>query len=201
MVKWLHDKNLSFNVSKSKELSLTKKWNGVYAPVGINYAKMEMVESPRLEDVNITGNLSWYNYIDAMIKNAYQCLCLCLLRRLNKFSMSPMADFYQNHPIGMHHSLLWQRFCQRLWDITESCGQSLCNQLPPHQLYLYLKLHWQSRQHNQGPLCSDAFSLFCTPVGQKVQKHEIIHHQIQDQLLSCCYQMLESNSHMLRMNL
>ncbi|XP_051881682.1 uncharacterized protein LOC127575722 [Pristis pectinata] len=71
-----------------------RKGGGIHAPVYINGAQVERVESVKLLGVNITNSLSWSNHVDAMAKKAHQRLYF--LRRIKKFGLSPLTltNFY-----------------------------------------------------------------------------------------------------------
>ena len=87
LVNWCGNNNLSLNVIKSKEIAINfKKRSGGHAPVYINGAKVEMVESFKFLGVQITNNLSWSLHADAIVKKAHQRLYF--LGRQRKFGMS-----------------------------------------------------------------------------------------------------------------
>ena len=85
---WCQDNNLSPNVSKTKELILDyRKQRAEHAPIDINGAVMERVESHKFLGVNITKELSWSIQTNTVMKKARQCLFP--LRRLKRFDMGP----------------------------------------------------------------------------------------------------------------
>ena len=78
------DNNLSFNVSKTKELIVDyRKWKAEQAPIHINGVVVEQVESFKLLSVHITKDLSLSTH--TVVKSARQCLFP--LRRLKRFCM------------------------------------------------------------------------------------------------------------------
>eukprot|EP00061_Rhincodon_typus_P011598 g36741.t1 len=94
LVTWYNENNLSLNVSKTKELIIDFRKNGVeHAPIYINGA--ERMESVKFLGLMITDNLSWTSYIDVIVKKAQQRLFF--LRRLRKFVMSTrsLTNFYR----------------------------------------------------------------------------------------------------------
>eukprot|EP00061_Rhincodon_typus_P007661 g29588.t1 len=76
-------------------LSGTRKKGGEHAPIYINRAEVEMVESVEFLGVVIPNNLSRTSHIDVMVKKAQQRLFF--LRRLRRFGMSTMnlTSFYR----------------------------------------------------------------------------------------------------------
>eukprot|EP00061_Rhincodon_typus_P002682 g18206.t1 len=68
-----------------------RKQCGGHAPVCINGAEVEVVESFEFLRVNVTNNLSWPIHVDATVKKANQHLYF--LRRLRKFIMFTMTLF------------------------------------------------------------------------------------------------------------
>ena len=58
---WCQDNNLSLNVSKTKELI-------EYAPIHIDRAVVERVESFKFLGVHITNKLSWSKHTKTVIK-------------------------------------------------------------------------------------------------------------------------------------
>ena len=56
---WYQDNNLSLNISKTKELIVDyKKWRAEHAPIHIDRAVVERVESFKFLSVHITKDLS-----------------------------------------------------------------------------------------------------------------------------------------------
>eukprot|EP00061_Rhincodon_typus_P016952 g45429.t1 len=95
LVMWCNENNLSVNVSATKELTIDiKKKGGEHAPIYINGAEVERMESARFLGMMIINNLSWTSNVDVMVKMAQQQL---LFRRLRKFDMSirPLTNFYR----------------------------------------------------------------------------------------------------------
>ena len=78
--------NLSFNISKTKELNVDyRKWRAGNAPIHIDGAVVEQVESFKFLGVHITKELSWSTHINTVVKRARQCLLR--LRRLKRLGM------------------------------------------------------------------------------------------------------------------
>ena len=85
---WCQDNNLSLNVSKTKELIVyyRKRW-AEQAPINIDRAVVERVESFKFLCVHITNKLSWSKHTKTVVKKARQNLLS--LRRLKRFGMGP----------------------------------------------------------------------------------------------------------------
>jgi hypothetical protein len=79
---------LSLNMSKTKELIVDyrKRWFE-QAPINIDVAVVERVESFKFLGVDITKELSWSKHTKTVVKRAQQNLFP--LRRLKRFSMGP----------------------------------------------------------------------------------------------------------------
>ena len=87
---WCQDNNLSLNVNKSKELIVEyRKRRAEHAPIHINGAVVEWVESFKFLGVHITNKLStkWSKYIKTVVKRARQYLFP--LKRLKRYGMGP----------------------------------------------------------------------------------------------------------------
>ena len=85
---WCQDNNPSLNVSKTKELIVDyRKRRAEQAPINIDGAVVERVESFKFIGVHITNKLPWYKHTKTVVKRARQNLFP--LRRLNKFGMCP----------------------------------------------------------------------------------------------------------------
>eukprot|EP00061_Rhincodon_typus_P016370 g44557.t1 len=66
---WCKDNNLFLNISKTEELIISfRKQGGGHAPIYINGAEVEMVESVKFLGVTITNNLSWTTHVGVMAK-------------------------------------------------------------------------------------------------------------------------------------
>eukprot|EP00061_Rhincodon_typus_P005636 g25396.t1 len=71
LAKWRKDNNLSINISKMKKLVIDfRKRSGVHAPICINGAEMEMVDSIKFLGVTNTNDLSWSTHVDRTVKKA-----------------------------------------------------------------------------------------------------------------------------------
>eukprot|EP00061_Rhincodon_typus_P004944 g23780.t1 len=96
LVTWCSDNNLSLNTGKTKELIIDFRKKGrEHAPIYINGAVVERVDSIKFLGVMITNNLSWTSHVDATVKKAQQRLLF--LRQLRKFGMSmrSLTNFYR----------------------------------------------------------------------------------------------------------
>ena len=92
---WCQEINLSLNVNKTKELMVDfRKQQREHAPIHIDGAAVEKVESFKFHCVHITDDLKWSIHTDSVVKNARQLLFN--LRRLKKCGLVP-----ENH-----HNLL-----------------------------------------------------------------------------------------------
>jgi hypothetical protein len=92
---WCQDNNLYLNVSKTKELIVDyRKRRAEQAPININGAVVERVESFKFLSVHITNELSWSQHTKTVLKRARQSLFP--LRRLKRFGMGPqiLKKFY-----------------------------------------------------------------------------------------------------------
>eukprot|EP00061_Rhincodon_typus_P003417 g20035.t1 len=73
LVMWCNENNLSFDVSKNKELNIVfRKKGGEHAPTYINGTEVETVKSIKFLGVTITNDLSWTSHIDVTVKKAQQ---------------------------------------------------------------------------------------------------------------------------------
>jgi hypothetical protein len=68
---WCQDNNLSLNVMKTKELIVDyRRKRGEHAPIHINRAVVERVESFKLLGIHITKDLTWStHYVYQEAKN------------------------------------------------------------------------------------------------------------------------------------
>jgi hypothetical protein len=63
--------NFSFNVIKTKEMIVDyKKKRTEHAPILIDWAVVEQVESIKFLGVHITNKLTWFKYIKTVVKRA-----------------------------------------------------------------------------------------------------------------------------------
>ena len=85
---WSQDNNLSINVIKTKEMIVDyRKRRTEHAPILIDRAVVEQVESFKFLGVDIPSKLSWSKHNKTVVKRARQNLFL--LRRLKRFGMGP----------------------------------------------------------------------------------------------------------------
>jgi hypothetical protein len=85
---WCQDSNLSLNVSKAKELIVDfRRKRGEHAPIHIDGADVERVESFKFLGIHITKDLTWPTHTRTVLKRARQCLVP--FRRLKRFGMGP----------------------------------------------------------------------------------------------------------------
>jgi site-specific recombinase XerD len=110
---WCQDNNLSLNVSKTKEMTVdNRKRRDEQAPINMDGAVVELVESFKFLGVHITDKLSWSKHIKTVVKRARQNIFP--LRRLNRFGMGPqiLKKFYsctiESILTRLQHSLAWQ---------------------------------------------------------------------------------------------
>jgi hypothetical protein len=83
---WCQDNNLSLNMSKTKELIVDyRKSRDVHAPIHIDRAVVERIESFKFLGVHINNKLSWSKHTKTVVKKAQQHLFP--LRRLKRFRM------------------------------------------------------------------------------------------------------------------
>ena len=82
---WCRENNLSLIVSKPKELIVDyRKRQAEQAPININGAEVERVESFKFFGVHITNELSWSKHTKTVMKRAQQNISP---RRLKRFGM------------------------------------------------------------------------------------------------------------------
>ena len=82
------DSNLSLNVIKTKEMIVDyRKRRTEHAPILIDGAVVEQVESFKVLGVHITNKLSWSKHTKTVVKRARQSVFP--LRRLKRFGMGP----------------------------------------------------------------------------------------------------------------
>ena len=87
---WRKDTNLSLNVITTKENIVdNRKRMTERAPIIINGAAVEQIESFMLLGVHITNKLPWSKQTKTVVKRARQNLFP--LRRLNRFGSSPQT--------------------------------------------------------------------------------------------------------------
>jgi hypothetical protein len=85
---WCQDNNLSLNVIKTKEMIVDyRKRRADHAPILIDRAVVEQVESFKFLGVHITNKLSWSKHTKTVVKRARQRLFP--LTRLKLFGMGP----------------------------------------------------------------------------------------------------------------
>ena len=92
---WCQDNNLSLNVIKTKEMIVdNRKKRTEHAPILVDGAALEQVESFKFLGVHITNKLIWSKHTDTVLKRARQNLFP--LRRLKRFGMGPqiLKRFY-----------------------------------------------------------------------------------------------------------
>ena len=92
---WCQDNNLSLNVIKTKEMIVDyRKKRTEHAPILIDGAAVEQVESFKFLGVHITNKLTWSKHTKTVVKRARQNLFP--LRRLKRFGMGPqiLKRFY-----------------------------------------------------------------------------------------------------------
>jgi hypothetical protein len=110
---WCQDNNLSLNVSKTKELIVDyKKRRAEQAPINIDRAVVERVESFKFLGVHITNELSWSKHTKTVVNRARQNLFPPQeTENICYWSPDPQKVLqlhHQEHPIRMHYHLVWQ---------------------------------------------------------------------------------------------
>ena len=92
---WCQDNNLSLIVSKTKELIVDyRKRRSEQAPINIDGAVVERVESFKFLGVHMTNKVSWSKHTKTVVKRVRQHLFP--LRRLKRLGMGPqiLKRFY-----------------------------------------------------------------------------------------------------------
>ncbi|XP_064869315.1 uncharacterized protein LOC135565661 [Oncorhynchus nerka] len=92
---WCQDNNLSLNVIKTKEMIVYyRKRRTKHAPILIDGAAVEQIESFKFLGVHITSKLTWYKHTKTVVKRARQNLFSP--RGLKRFGMGPqiLKRFY-----------------------------------------------------------------------------------------------------------
>ena len=85
---WCQNNNLSLNVTKTKEMIVDyRKRRTAHAPILIDGAVVEQVESFKFLGVHITNKLSWSKHTKTVVKRTRQSLFP--LRKLKRFAMGP----------------------------------------------------------------------------------------------------------------
>ena len=85
---WCQNNNLSLNVTKTKEMIVDyRKRRTEHAPMLIDGAVVEQVESFKFLGVHITNKLTWSKHTKTVMKRARQNIFS--LRRLKIFGMGP----------------------------------------------------------------------------------------------------------------
>jgi hypothetical protein len=92
---WCKDNNISLNVIQTKEMIVDyRKRRTEHAPILIDGAVVERVESFKFLGVQFTNKLTWSKHTKTVMKRARQNLFP--LRRLKRFDMGPqiLKKFY-----------------------------------------------------------------------------------------------------------
>jgi hypothetical protein len=92
---WCQDNNLTLNVIKTKEMIVdSKKKRTEHAPILIDGAAVEQVESFKFLGVHTTNKLTWSKHTKTVVKRAQQNLFP--LQRLKRIAMGPqiLKRFY-----------------------------------------------------------------------------------------------------------
>ena len=104
---WCQDNNLSLNVSKTKELIVDyRKMQAEQAPIIINGAVVERVESFKFLGVHITNKLSWSKHTKTVVKRARQNLFPSGTEKIWHGSPEPQKVLQLHnrvHPEQLHH--------------------------------------------------------------------------------------------------
>jgi hypothetical protein len=92
------DNNLSLSISKTKELIVDyREQRAEHAPIYIDGAVVEQVESFKFLGIHITKDLSWSKHTSTVVKTARQRLFR--LWRLKRFGMDP----HLQKVLQLHH--------------------------------------------------------------------------------------------------
>ena len=136
---WCQDNNLSLNVSKTKELIVDyRKRRAEQAPINIDGAVVERVESFKFLGVHITNELSWSKHTKTVVKMARQHLFPP--QETEKIWHGPperqkvLQLHHREHPNRLHPHLVWQlpgsKALQRIVQMTKlPATQDLHNRL------------------------------------------------------------------------
>ena len=96
LARWCQNNNLSLNVTKTKKIIVDyRKRRTEHAPILINGAVVEQVESFKFLTVHITNKLEWSTHTKTVMKRPRQSLFP--LRKLKRFGMG-----------WLHHCLVRQ---------------------------------------------------------------------------------------------
>jgi hypothetical protein len=109
---WCQDNNLSLNVSKTKEMIVDyKKRSTEQAPINIDRAVVERVESFKFLGVHITNELSWSKHTKTVAKRVRKNLFPLRRQKILHGSPDPQMVLqlhHREHPDRLHHPLVWQ---------------------------------------------------------------------------------------------
>jgi hypothetical protein len=115
LVVWCQDNTHTLSVSKTKELIVDyRKRRAEQAPILIDGAVVEQVESFKFIGVHIINKLSWSKHTKAVVKRAGQIIFpLCKQKR---FGMEPqilkvLHLHHLEHSGRLPHRLVWQLLC------------------------------------------------------------------------------------------
>ena len=114
---WCQDNNLFHIIRKAKELIVDfGKRRAEHAPIHIDGAVVEQVQSFKFLFVHITKELSWSTHINTDVKKAQPCLIR--LRRLKIFGMGPqiIKMFF-----GCTFESIWTVVVATAWNPTARC--------------------------------------------------------------------------------
>ncbi|KAL0149801.1 hypothetical protein M9458_054849 [Cirrhinus mrigala] len=122
LARWCSDNNLSLNVEKTKEIVVDfRRVHTQHAPLSINGASVERVNSTKFLGVHITENLSWANNTTALAKKSQQRLYFLRKLRRARAPVLIMCTFYR----GTIESILTS--CITVWfgACNASCRKTL----------------------------------------------------------------------------
>ena len=107
LARWWQNNNLSLNVTNTKEMIVDyRKRRTEHAPILIDGAVVEQVESFKFLGVHINNKLEWSKHTKTVVKRARQSLFP--LRKLKRFGMDPQKVLqlqHREHPDWLHHGL------------------------------------------------------------------------------------------------
>ena len=137
------DNNLSLNVIKTNEMVVDyRKKRNEHAPILIDGAAVEQVESFKFLGVHITNQLSWSKYHDSRVEGTTKRIPPQETEKIWHGSSDPQKVLqlrYREHPDWLPHCLVWQLLSFHLQGTTEGSANGPVN-------------HWGQASCHPGPL-------------------------------------------------
>jgi hypothetical protein len=143
LIEWCQNNNISLNVTKTNEMIMDyRKRSTEHAPILIDGAVVEQVESFKFLGVHITNKLEWSKHTKTVVKRAQQSLFP--LWKLKRFGLGPQKVLqlqHREHPDQLHHCLVRQVLGLRPQGTSEGSaygpvhlwGKAACHPGPLHQ--------------------------------------------------------------------